>query len=376
MQVAAMGRYADLAIDKIFDVAYELNAHIRLDKDENGKDSMLSVFNDGEEDEMYEIDEHIYNMMSAVLDYYEILKGNFDPRIAQLAKLWNVDSEGIAKYGGALNPNSPATLPSLGDVEDTIFESGLNYPLVQDGDSLIKLIRQDDKYYMSKSIPNLKLDLGGIAKGYLADIGGEISKEFELQSASFNISGDLYVYGNHSSGDKWTVGITDPRPRITLLRNTQVAATSISDTGLTTSGDYERYYKFIYESQEEVNWLTDSILVQHIINPKTGIPAGLMQDENDSSKWANQPLAVSSATVVHPSSMIAEMISTACVSAGLEEGVNIAKAVVAKDDGVSVFILEDDSRNIVDYSRYATVGDWKFYNSDKYDEYKRYKLYS
>ena len=359
LEVSAVGGGAEQAIDEIFDVAHELNDSIRLDQD-----SALRRFNEFTNiDTPFEIDLHIYTMVQSILSYYDILGGYFDPRIAPLSKLWNVDIDGINKYGW-FSASQPDKLPDQSEIDATIAKYDLDTPF----DRAVSISTSDDKYYMTKNVPSAQLDLGGIAKGYLADLGGKIAERLDLVSASFNISGDLYVYGDSPAGDPWRISVADPRPRMTLLGDRGIiAGLELSNSGLTTSGDYERFYRYQYGVK-----VNDEVLVQHIINPKSGTPSGLEWKE-DAQRWQNNALAVSSATVIHPKAIVAEMLSTTLVAAGLDRAVEISKAILRKDgDAFGVFILEDAYNEIVNTARYAALGSFEFYNPSVYNGFMRY----
>jgi thiamine biosynthesis lipoprotein len=367
LEVAVAGDNAQQALDEINEVAIQVNNSIRLD---DAYDSPLKVFNKGEMPSEYEyhVDIHIYKMMSAVLEYYDLVQGYFNPAVLPIARLWNVDVEGMAKYGW-ISPSQPDYLPLKEDVDQAIIEYGLDIPLTES----VRLIDRGGEYYMSKLNPQLELDLGGIGKGYLADLCGDIAAKHNLISASFNISGDIYVYGQHLTGVPWRVQVLDPRPRMSLVGRELIVATEIADIGLVTSGDYQRFYLFNYDGTELGD---ESILVQHIINPLTGIPAGLSLSQ-DLVRWENEDMAVSSATVVHSSAMIAEILSTAIVSAGFQKGVEIARDWVAHETtSVGVFVLEDDSHVVTSRGRYAIEGDFELYKLDTYNGYKRYNKYN
>lgn len=103
--------------------------------------------------------------------------------------------------------------------------------------------------------PNVKLDLGGYAKGYALDVGLKLLHEFHVENALINIGGNVIALGKH--GDRpWVVGIQHPR-------KPDAIATIALESGwaIGTSGDYQRY--FIQEGKRYC----------HIIDPRTGLPA-------------------------------------------------------------------------------------------------------
>lgn len=100
--------------------------------------------------------------------------------------------------------------------------------------------------------PGMRIDLGGIAKGYSVDRGIEILRRRGYQHAMVNAGGDTRVLGDHQ-GKPWMVGIRHPdRKDEVILRIPLV------DAAFSTSGDYERYFD------------EGGVRYHHIIDPKTG----------------------------------------------------------------------------------------------------------
>lgn len=102
---------------------------------------------------------------------------------------------------------------------------------------------------------NTKVDLGALAKGYLADKCMEIVKDEGSKAAIFNLGGTIAVYGEKPESGDWNVAITDPDDTSNYF-----GTLSCRDTVISTSGGYERYF--------EKNGKT----YIHIIDPKTGYP--------------------------------------------------------------------------------------------------------
>lgn len=142
--------------------------------------------------------------------------------------------------------------------------------------------------------PGAEIDLGGIAKGYIADKVAEIVRE-RCYGATISLGGNTYVVGQKPAGSLWAVGIQDPNGQtgVPLLK------LSLQDGTVVTSGVYERYF------------ILDGKRYHHILDPKTGLPAdtGLM-----------------SATVVCESSMKADALATACIVLGAEEAIRLLEA--------------------------------------------------
>jgi thiamine biosynthesis lipoprotein len=102
------------------------------------------------------------------------------------------------------------------------------------------------------SYPGVRIDLGGIAKGYAVDRCIAILQDAGIKSAMVNAGGDTRVLGKHWK-QPWMVGIRDPRNEEGL-----VTMIPLEDTAISTSGDYERYFE------------KDGVRFHHILNPRTG----------------------------------------------------------------------------------------------------------
>ena len=107
------------------------------------------------------------------------------------------------------------------------------------------------------SDPKAMIDLGGIAKGYIADDIVAMFREGGCDSASISLGGNVYVIGKSFDGDEWNVGVQDPNGTV----DATIASIKAQDTSVVTSGLYERGFQ------------KDGVFYYHILDPKTGYPA-------------------------------------------------------------------------------------------------------
>jgi len=154
--------------------------------------------------------------------------------------------------------------------------------------------------------PNVKIDLGGIAKGYAVDQGIQILKQAGVQFARLSAGGDMRLLGD-KKGKPWIVGIKDPRA--TLKKNNNVVALPLSEVSISTSGDYERF--FIDDNGERIH---------HIISPKTGRSVS----------------GVQSVSVIGPDTMTTDGLSTAIFVLGVKKGL----ALVNRLEDIDVIIID------------------------------------
>jgi len=154
--------------------------------------------------------------------------------------------------------------------------------------------------------PNVKVDLGGIAKGYAVDQGIQILKQAGVQFARLSAGGDMRLLGD-KKGKPWIVGIKDPRA--TLKKQNHVVALPLSDVSISTSGDYERF--FIDDNGERIH---------HIISPETGRSVS----------------GVQSVSVIGPDTITTDGLSTAIFVLGTKKGL----ALVNRLKGIDVIIID------------------------------------
>lgn len=137
----------------------------------------------------------------------------------------------------------------------------------------------------------MRIDLGGIAKGYIADQVAAMCRE-RAAGAIINLGGNTYVTGKKPDGTLYRVGIQDPESG----RGESLAVLTLAEGSVVTSGIYERCFE------------KDGVQYHHILDPQTGLSA--MTD-------------LASATVVSDSSMTADAVATACIVLGSDQALTL-----------------------------------------------------
>ena len=105
--------------------------------------------------------------------------------------------------------------------------------------------------------PRTRIDLGGIAKGYIADDLARMLREAGCEGALVNLGGNVYALGTKADGSEWNIGLQDPND----ARGAVIGKMKARDASVVTSGLYER------------NFERDGVLYYHILDPLTGYPA-------------------------------------------------------------------------------------------------------
>jgi thiamine biosynthesis lipoprotein len=140
----------------------------------------------------------------------------------------------------------------------------------------------------------MQLDLGGIAKGYIADQIADEMRNQGVASAMLNFGGNVVTVGCKPDGNPWSIGLQAPylEPGKAIF-----AALPCVDGTVVTSGVYERGFN------------QDGKRYHHLLDPRTGLPV------------ENEVLAV---TLLGKDSLLADAVSTACFVLGPEKGLPLA----------------------------------------------------
>lgn len=156
--------------------------------------------------------------------------------------------------------------------------------------------------------PQTTIDLGGMAKGYIADRVIDLLKLRGATSGVINLGGNVACLGNKPDGSAWNVGLRAPVPSGGSLQAASFTRVSIRGESVVTSGVYERAF------------IRNGRVLHHILDPRTGKPA-----ETD----------VLSATVIADKSIDADGYTTALVIMGADE----ALAFAEQTPGIEAILL-------------------------------------
>ena len=166
--------------------------------------------------------------------------------------------------------------------EDTILEElpRLDYRLVE--------INRDDSTirFMQEGV---RINLGGIAKGYTVERGVDVLRQYGVAHARVTAGGDSRLLGDRR-GQPWMVGVQNPRDKDQV-----VVTLPLENEAISTSGDYERFFE------------EDGERYHHIIEPSTGQPAG----------------EVRSTTIIGPDAVLTDALSTSVFVMGVDQGLRL-----------------------------------------------------
>lgn len=177
-----------------------------------------------------------------------------------------------------------------------------------------KMVIDDEACTVTLTDPEMKLDVGAIAKGYAVEMVARSLEEKGITGYVINVGGNIRTVGTKGDGEKWTAGIEDPDKD---SDNAYLEYLGLSGEALVTSGSYQRFY------------VVDGKSYHHIIDPETLMPS-------------ERYLSVS---VVCKSSADGDALSTALFCMSVEEGLAL---VEAHGDAQAMWVMADGTRHMSD----------------------------
>lgn len=219
----------------------------------------------------------------------KISGGMFDITFHALGDLW--------KFGDAAEAN-----PTLPDPK-----------VVAEKKKLVdyRKVKVDSAAHTVTIQPGMRIDLGGIAKGYAVDRAAGVLRAAGLTDFLAQAGGDLYGAGHKPDGSPWVSGIRDPRG----AENEYFATIELSNHAFSTAGDYARAF-FIGGKR-----------YHHIIDPRTGYPA----------------TACRSVTIWAPDALTADAVDDSVFILGPEKGLKLVESL----DGVGAVIVDKNNKVFV-----------------------------
>lgn len=270
---------ANIAINSAFDAMTAVDGLMSA----YNQDSEISEINRQAGKKSVGVSPQTFFVIKSAIHYSEISDGAFDITISPLVRSW-----GFFRKQGRIPPQE----------EINQQRALVNY----------RLIELDSERNRIKLLKNgMALDLGGIAKGYAVDQAIEKLRAAKVENVLVNLSGNMYAMGHPKDRAAWRIGIRHPRQKADLL-----GFIELKEEAIATSGDYEKF--FIHNGKR----------YSHIINPSTGYPVS----------------GIASVTIIAPTAMEADALSTAVFVLGTEKGLQLIKS----KDGVEGIIVQIDDK--------------------------------
>lgn len=216
-------------------------------------------------------------------EIYEKTGGYLDVTVGPLIDLWDI------RNGGHY--------PSDGELATALSLLGMNDLLLDEANGTAFLAR-----------PGMRLDLGALAKGYIADKVKALLLDRGVKSGVIDLGRNILLIGEKPGKAPFSIGIQSPETSGELLR-----VLSLRDKSLVTSGTYERYFE--HEGKR----------YHHVLDPFNGFPA-----DRD----------LSAVTILSDSSLWGDALSTACLLLGVDDGLRLVDSI---PEAEVLFVLTDGS---------------------------------
>ncbi|MEZ5540705.1 MAG: FAD:protein FMN transferase [Pseudomonadota bacterium] len=226
-------------------------------------DSEISRINDTAANQPVTVGSELFHLIEQALEYSGLTSGAFDITYASAGYLYD--------YRNQKKPDEnqlAAALPAI-DYRHVVLDAA--------------------NQSVSFTQPGVRIDLGGIAKGYAVDRCISILQTAGVANALVSAGGDTRVIGRHWD-HPWVIGIRDPRKRDGI-----VTRIPLENMAISTSGDYERYFE------------QDGVRYHHILNPGTG----------------RSPHEIHSTTIIGENATRTDALSTSIFVLGVQQGLEL-----------------------------------------------------
>ncbi|HEY5019772.1 MAG TPA: FAD:protein FMN transferase [Steroidobacteraceae bacterium] len=264
------------AIDAVMDEMRHIDESMSVYK----RTSEVSRVNDLAASQAVKISPELFKLLTTALEYSRITEGAFDITYASVGYMYDFRER---------------KRPTEQQIQSALPAVNYRHVLLDAAHSTVRF-----------SQPGVRIDLGGIAKGYSVDRGIEILRARGFTHALVNAGGDSRVIGDRF-GKPWIIGIRHPdHPDQVVTR------VPLTDRAFSTSGDYERYFD------------EDGVRYHHIIDPHTG---------HSASK-------VRSATVMAPTATRTDGLSKTAFVLGPDEAMKIYNRL----DDVDAILVTPEGR--------------------------------
>ena len=211
--------------------------------------------------------------------YGDLSNGSFDISIGRLTTLWDFQNRTSA--------------PSTEEINSAL---GFNYKNIEIDGNKVRLLTDKEQ-----------IDLGGIAKGFIADKMKEYLASQGVTEGVINLGGNIVCLDKKDGKDNYKIGIQKPFSTSGEVMDT----ISTSNKSIVTSGDYQRYFE------------ENGRIYHHILNTTTGYPI-----DND----------LDSVTIINSSSTAGDALSTIAFTYGLDKGLEF---IESQKDTEAIFITKD-----------------------------------
>lgn len=231
------------------------------------------------------VSDDMLTLLNTGIEYAAFTEGAFDITIKPLTDLWNIGTD---------NQN----IPNDNDIASTL--NLVDYNAINIEDKTVQLSQTD-----------MMIDLGAIAKGYIADQLKELLIQEGITSGIINLGGNIHTIGRKPDNSLFEIGIQKP-----FGTNTEsISSVLVDDKCVVTAGVYQRYFE------------ENDVIYHHIFDATTGKPV-------DNDIW--------SVTIIADDALTADILSTVCLIIGYDE----ASEYIRTLDNVEAIFVTNESEVI------------------------------
>lgn len=233
------------------------------------------------------VDAETAHLLTEAARYTEVTDGAFDITTGGVSSLWNFTGD------------PPGPVPAADEVTEALAHVGADRIVIHPADAVPLAdgaVHAAATARVRLSDPDARIDLGAVAKGYVADRLKDYLAENGVTCALINLGGNVLALGGKPDGTPFSVGVRDPEEGSTSF----LRVLEIADKSVVTSGNYERYFT------------EDGVRYHHILDARTGYPA-----DN----------GIASVTVITDESLTGDILSTVLFLMGPEKGLSYAESL-------------------------------------------------
>lgn len=226
------------------------------------------------------VSREVFELVERSIKISKLTNGAFDISYASMDKIW--------KFDGSMKE-----MPTEEAIKNSVAKVGYHNILLNEKELTVFLKNK-----------GMKLGLGGIGQGYIADQIKALLIQNGCKSGIVNVSGDIFAWGKQPDGKPWTVAIVNP-----MNKNKVFATFPLEDSAVETSGSYEKFVTF------------NGKRYTHIIDPRTGYPA----------------TGIVSVSVFAKTTELADALATGIFVLGVDVGLDLVNQL----KGIECIIVDD-----------------------------------
>lgn len=236
------------------------------------------------------LSDELYELIETGLEYSRISDGAFDITIGSVSRLWDFTSDSPVVPDASLISNALAYVDYT-KVTLSTDEDGTHHIDMPDG---------------------FCIDLGAVAKGYIADKIKTFLVDNGVKSAIINLGGNVLCIGEKKKNTDFTIAVKKPFSDT----GEYMELLNINDSSVVSSGTYERYF-----------YSADGTFYHHILNPKTGYP---------------YESVLCDVTIISHESTVGDCLSTTCFVLGADKGMELIESL----DGIEAIFMKNDGTKL------------------------------